>query len=140
MMKSEINVRWMENMAFESEINGHKIVIDADPKFGGEDKGPRPKSFTLLALAGCTGMDVISLLKKFRIDVDEFKVRVEGDLTDEHPIQFTKMHVIYEVKGKNIDLEKVNKAVKLSQEKYCGVIATYRKGIEISYEVLVKSE
>jgi len=106
MKKTEINVKWMENMAFESEVNGHKIVIDADPKLGGENKGPRPKAFTLLALAGCTGMDVISLLKKFRMDVDDFNVKVEGDLTDEHPVHFTKMHVIYEVKGKNIDLKK----------------------------------
>ncbi|MFC2128329.1 OsmC family protein [Bacteroidota bacterium] len=138
-MKSELNIKWLENMAFESEINGHKIIVDADPKFGGENKGPRPKPFVLLAMAGCTGMDVISLFKKFRLNIKDLNIRVVGDMTEEHPIQFTKMHVIYEIKGIDLDARLIEKAVRLSQEKYCGVIATYKKGIEVSYEIDIKS-
>lgn len=138
-MKSEINVKWLENMAFESEINGHKIIVDADPKFGGENKGPRPKPFVLLAMAGCTGMDVASLFKKFKQKVKDLNIRVIGDLTEEHPVQFTKMHVIYEIKGEDLNSKLIEKAVRLSQEKYCGVIATYKKGIEISYEIQINN-
>ena len=137
-MKSEVSVNWLENMAFESEINGHKLVIDASPEFGGQDKGPRPKQLVLLALAGCTAMDIASLMKKFRMDVKDMKITVQGELSEDHPKQFIGMHVVYNITGNNIDLKKVEKAVKLSQEKYCGVNAQYKKGIEITYEIKVE--
>ena len=66
-MKDEINVVWTGDMTFETELNGHKLIIDADKKVGGKDKGPRPKPLMMLSLAGCTGMDVISILKKMRV-------------------------------------------------------------------------
>ncbi|MFW5774371.1 MAG: OsmC family protein, partial [Tangfeifania sp.] len=91
----------------------------------------------LAALAGCTGMDVVSILKKMRVDVKDFNVTVEGDLTEEHPKQFSKMHVIYEFKGKNLPMDKLRKAVNLSEERYCGVSATYRKAMEITSEIKV---
>ncbi len=75
----------------------------------------------MVALAGCTGMDMVSLLKKMRVNYESLNIMVEGDLTEEHPKHFTKMKVIYEFKGKDIDLKKVEKAVDLSKEKYCGV-------------------
>src|SRR5664280_1305811 len=87
-MKEIVNTKWLSNMAFESDINGHKIVIDADPNVGGENRGPRPKPFMLAALGGCTAMDVISILKKMRVEVDSFNVKVEGDLTEEFPKRF----------------------------------------------------
>ena len=67
--REEINTRWIDNMAFETEINGHKLIIDADHEVGGENLGPRPKPFMLAALGGCTAMDVISILKKMRVEV-----------------------------------------------------------------------
>ena len=136
-MKSEISVNWLKNMAFETKINGHSIIIDASEEFGGEDKGPPPKPFVLLALAGCTAMDVISLLKKFRMDVKDLKVTVEGDLSEEHPKQYTKMHIIYRITGNNIDIKKVEKAVILSQDRYCGVSAQYKKGLDISHKIII---
>ena len=137
MAKQEIKVSWKEKMAFEAEVNGHKIMLDAAETVGGEDRGPRPKPLMLTALAGCTGMDVISILKKMRIEVDDFNVRVEGDLTDEHPKQYYKMNVIYEFKGKDLPLEKLKKAVSLSEEKYCGVSALYKKAIELTSEIKI---
>lgn len=78
----------------------------------------------LVALAGCTGIDVVSILKKMRMNFDEFKIMVEGELTEEHPRHFTRMHVVYEFKGKYLPLDKIQKAIELSQQKYCGVSAT----------------
>ena len=138
MAKQEVQVSWLENMAFEAEINGHKIILDASEEVGGENRGPRPKPFLLTALAGCTGMDVVSILGKMRVNLDGFNVIVEGDLTEEHPKQFYKMNVIYEFAGKDLPLEKLQKAVSLSEERYCGVSAMFRKSIEITSEIRIK--
>lgn len=137
MSKQEVKVNWLENMAFEAVVNGHKIRIDAAEPVGGKNRGPRPKPLMLTALAGCTGMDVVSILKKMRINLDDFNVTVEGDLTDEHPKQFYKMNVIYEFKGKDLPLEKLKKAVSLSEENYCGVSAMYKKAIEVTSEIKI---
>lgn len=137
MAKEEVKVNWLENMAFEADVNGHKIILDATEPVGGENRGPRPKPFMLTALAGCTGMDVVSILKKMRIKLDGFNVTVEGDMTDEHPKQFYKMNVIYEFKGKDLPLDKLKKAVSLSEEKYCGVSALYKKVIEVTSEIKI---
>ena len=135
MATEQIKVNWLENMAFEAEVNGHKITLDAAEAVGGENRGPRPKPLMLVALAGCTGMDVVSILKKMRVEVEAFSVKVEGDLTEEHPKQFTQMRVIYEFKGKDLPMDKLEKAVNLSEERYCGVSAMYRKAIGISTEI-----
>lgn len=137
MSKETVNTTWLSNMAFETEINGHKIVIDAGPQVGGENRGPRPKPLMLAALGGCTGMDVISILGKMRVEVDSFNVVVEGELTDEHPRHFTKMHVIYEFKGSDLPLDKLQKAVDLSEERYCGVSAVYKKTMEMTSEIRI---
>ena len=128
---------WKGNMEFETELNGHKLTIDATPEVGGHDKGPRPKMLMLTALAGCTGMDVVSILGKMKVTFDEFNVRVDGTLTEEHPKYYESMKVIYEFKGDNLDLEKLKKAIELSQEKYCGVSALYKKAISLSYEIKI---
>src|SRR6056297_1277599 len=137
MAKEQVKISWKEKMAFSAEVNGHEIMLDASEKVGGENRGPRPKPLMLAALAGCTGMDVVSILKKMRVEVEDFNVSVEGDLTEEHPKQFSKMHVIYEFKGKDLPMEKLQKAVNLSEERYCGVSATYRQAMEITSEIKV---
>lgn len=124
-------------MAFEADVNGFKIMLDADPAVGGQNAGPRPKPLTLVSLAGCTGMDVISILKKMRVEPTFFNVSVEGELTEEHPKYYHKIHLIYELKGEGIDIEKVEKAVSLSQERYCGVSALLKAGAEISHEIRI---
>lgn len=137
MGKSVVKTSWLEKMAFETEVNGHKIILDAADEVGGENRGPRPKPLMLSALAGCTGMDVISILQKMRIKVDTFNVIVEGDLTDEHPKHFIKMHIIYEFSGNDLSLDKLQMAVDLSLEKYCGVTASYRKAMEVTSEIRI---
>ncbi len=137
MAKQEVKVQYLENMAFKANVNGHEIILDAAEQVGGENRGPRPKPLMLTALAGCTGMDVVSILKKMRVEFDDFNVIVEGDLTEEHPKQFYKMNVIYEFKGSNLPMEKLKKAVSLSEERYCGVSASYKKAMEITSEIRI---
>lgn len=134
-LKHKIETKWQEGMAFEAEVNDHIIRIDADETMGGKNIGPRPKPLLLVALAGCTSMDTISILKKMRIEPISFNVSVEGELTDEHPKYYNKLHILYEFKGKNLPLEKLQKAVDLSQERYCGISEMLRKSSEITYEI-----
>lgn len=138
MEKRVIDVTWMEKMAFKTSINGHEMILDADSETGGEDRGPRPKPLMLVALAGCAGMDVISLLKKMRVEVDYFNVNVEGELTEGHPRHFRKIHMIYEFKGHNIPISKLQKAVKMTEDKYCGVSAVYKKALRLTSEIRIK--
>jgi putative redox protein len=136
-MKDCIDVNWTGDLSFETEVNGHRLVMDARTETGGKDTGPRPKPLMMVALAGCTGMDVASLLKKMRIEVESFNIRIEGEMTETHPKQFISMHVIYSFKGKDLPMDKLKRAVELSQETYCGVSATYKKAMKLSYEIKV---
>jgi putative redox protein len=136
-MSHIVETNWKGNMQFEATVSGHKLIMDATPDSGGEDKGPRPKQLMLASLAGCTGMDVVSILKKMQVELDEFNIEIEAGLTEEHPKYYDKMHIIYKFKGKNLDPEKLKKAVDLSQERYCGVSAAYRKAMELTYEIRI---
>lgn len=134
--------KWIGDMAFEWDVEGYKFVVDADPKSGGQNKGPRPKPFMLSALGGCTAMDVISILRKMKVvdDIDDFKVNVSGELTETHPKHFISMHVVYEFtpkEGKVLDIEKIKKAVSLSEESYCGVSAVYKKSMPVTSEIVI---
>ncbi len=137
-MKTFIASKWVGGMAFETDIEGHKIIVDASQEAGGQDLGVRPKPLMLVALAGCTGMDVVSLLKKMHVDFSEFSVEVEGITSEEHPKKYTEMTVIYRVKGNNVDFDKVEKAVKLSEEKYCGVNAVYKEVVKMNYKIVIE--
>ncbi len=136
-MKHEIDVLWGNNMYFESDIDGHKVAVDATPEVGGEDKAPRPKKLMLMALAGCTGMDVISILAKMRIVPTYFNMKIEGEITEDHPKYYKSMHIIYEFRGDQLPLEKLQKAVDLSAEKYCGVQALYKLAIPVTNEIKI---
>jgi len=136
-MKDVINVKWIGEMAFETDVDEHKILLDASPDVGGKNKGPRPKPLLMVSLAGCTAMDVISILKKMKVDVLDFNVKVEAKLSDEHPKRFTDLHLIYEFKGNNLPLEKIEHAISLSQDKYCGVSATLKNVTHLTYEIKI---
>lgn len=136
-MKQRVNTSWAGNMQFNAEVSGHKVIMDATPDVGGEDKGARPKQLLMAALAGCTGMDVVSILKKMRVEVDAFDIEIEAKMTEEHPKHYNKMHIIYKFEGKNLDEAKLKKAVDLSQEQYCGVSATYKKVMDLTYEIVI---
>lgn len=139
-MSHKIECIWKSNMTFEAEVDNHIITMDTDPMVGGEGMGPRPKLLLLAGLAGCSGMDVVSILRKMRIEPEYFNIAVEGDLTEDHPKYYNKIHIIYSLKGKDLDIEKVQKAVDLSKEKYCGVSAQLRFGAEITYEIRLNED
>lgn len=134
----KVNVNWSGNMAFEAEVNGFKIPIDADEKVGGQNSGPRPKPLVLVGLAGCTGMDVISILGKMKVVPDYFNVEVDGEMTDEHPKYYHKIHIKYFFKGDHLPIDKLEKAITLSQDKYCGVSEMLRKAAEITHEIIIE--
>ena len=136
-MKHVVDMAWTDQLAFEADLDGHRVIVDATRDVGGNDLGPRPKRLMLTALAGCTGIDVIMILKKMKVEVEAFNVIVEADVTEEHPMHYYKMKVIYQFKGKDLPMEKLEKAVKLSEEKYCGVTAVYKKAMELTTEIRV---
>ena len=137
--KLSIVADWKNGLAFEAAIGRHRLVMDSVPEAGGKGLGPPPKPLMLVALAGCTGMDVISVLDKMRVVVEKFRITVEGEVTEEHPKQFYKMHVIYEFTGKDLPEDKLKRAIELSQDKYCGVSATYKKASKLTWEMKINS-
>jgi putative redox protein len=139
-MKEEIIARWADGMSFDSTIDEVEITVDSHVKFGGQGKGPRPKPLLLFSLAGCTGMDVLSLLKKMRIEFTDFKIKVTADLTEDHPKYYHKIHLTYLFSGEGLDAGKIEKAVNLSQDKYCGVSYMLSKSAEISYEIRINED
>ena len=133
-------VVWQNGMAFEAHLDGFNFTIDADAAVGGQGKGPKPKGLTLVSLAGCTAMDVISILKKMRVEPDHFEVGTEGKLTAEHPKKFTDIVVTYKFRGKDLPLDKIKRAIELSMENYCGVSATLKPAVNISAEIYINDQ
>lgn len=137
-MKQTLNTSWKGNMEFDALVGDHHLIMDASPEVGGNNAGVRPKSLMLASLAGCTGMDVISILKKMRIEPKTFDIKIEAELTEEHPKHYTAVHLIYEFSGDGLEEDKLRKAIELSQERYCGVSAVYRKALELTYEIRIR--
>ena len=137
-MKETIKVEWLNDLSFEADVDGHKIYMDSSLDHGGKNVGPRPKPLMMVALAGCTGMDVAAILKKMKENVESFTVEVEGDVSEDHPKRFEGMKVIYRVRGKGVSRKNVEKAVNLSVTKYCGVSANYSKAFDITHEIIIE--
>ncbi len=137
-MKHTVDTSWKGNMLFDANVSGHHVMMDALPPVGGEDKGSRPKEMMLAALAGCTGMDVVSVLKKMRVELAGLNIRVEAEVTEVHPKHYNKMHIIYEFTGTDLPSNLLKKAVDLSQNRYCGVSFMYKKAMEVTYEIRIK--
>lgn len=133
-MQHTISCKYEKDMCFEAEVAGHKIKLDASPQFGGQDYGPTPKPLLLTSLAGCTGLDVVSILNKMRVPIKYFNVVVSGELSETEPKVYTSIHITYQVDNA-VPKDKVEKAVKLSQEQYCGVSAMLRKACELTYSI-----
>ena len=132
-----IKSEWKGDMAFEADINGHKVIMDANTEGGGHNLGSSPKKLLLVALSGCTGMDVVSILKKMHVEIQKCSIEVQGDVAEEHPKRYTKMHVIYKFTGKDIPMDKLEKAVKMSEDTYCGVEALFKLAIDVTSEIKI---
>jgi putative redox protein len=125
-------------MSFEAQINGFNLKLDAAESVGGKNLGPRPKPMLLVALGGCTGMDVVSILNKMRVKYDDFRMEISGEQTEEHPKYYHTINLKYIFKGKDLPMEKLEKAVNLSQDRYCGVSAMLGKAAELNTDIVVE--
>lgn len=126
-----ITTTWKGNMQFESTNPGGSLIIDAAEEVGGTNNGLRPKALMLSALAGCSGLDVASLIKKMRLEVTDFNIETQGFLTDTEPQVYNKVMVTYHFYGSDLNEEKLNRAVELSVEKYCGVMHMFRSFADV---------
>lgn len=130
----DATVRWIDGMRFEGTGgSGGGITLDARPEHGGTGAGPSPMETVLLALGGCTGIDVVSILRKMRVPLDGLEIRVTGDRAEEHPRVFIRVHIEYIVTGRGLAPDQVRRAVELSQDKYCSVSAMLRASAELSF-------
>jgi putative redox protein len=124
---------WKGQMVFEGKTeSGHSVLMDAKPEVGGEDRGPRPMELLMVSLGGCTAMDVVSILKKMRTDLESMTISIDSEQASEHPKIFTKISIQYNFVGRDIKEENVKKAIELSQEKYCSVTAMLKEKAEIT--------
>ncbi len=137
-MTMTTSVTWESGLAFAVEQDGHHYRIDASPEAGGRDLGPRPKALLLSGLGGCTGIDVVSILEKMRVSIDGLEIQVSAESRDEHPRIFTGIHVRYLFRGRDLPLDKLERAVKLSEDTYCGVSAMLRPAVPITSEIVVE--
>ena len=135
MAQHEIETQWMGKMQFNSLINGHTIVMDAPERVGGEDNGPIPKPFILTALSGCTGMDIVAILRKSQKEVQDLNIKVTGELSKQQPVQYIAIHVSYDFTGEESSRDAALDAVTVSQEKYCGVSQMLKKALPVTWEV-----
>jgi putative redox protein len=128
-------MKWVGNLKFVGATPcGHSVVIDGPREVGGDDSAARPGELTLVALGGCTAIDVVTILRKMRVEFDSFEIEVNAEQAEEHPKVWTKLHVKYIFKGRDMDESKVKKAIDLSEERYCYVSAMLRKTAEMTYE------
>ena len=130
-MNNKVIASWKGNTQFEAETPGGKITMSSL-----EDGGLGPKALMLDALVGCTGIDIVSYIKKMRLKVDDIKLEAEATLTDEHPKYYDNVKVSYHFFGSKLDKEKLKKAVNLSSEKYCGVIKMFRQFASVEIEII----
>lgn len=138
---AHVEVKWLDGMRFWAiPDSGHGVIMDTEKEKGGKDSAARPMELLLISLAGCTGMDVIYILKKMRLQIDGFELHVDAERKDEHPKVYKKVHVKYIVYGKNIPEDKVKEAIELSQNKYCSVSATLREVGELTYEFEIREK
>ena len=134
---NHISTKWLGKMALESNNpSGHDLKIDAGLEDGGEGSGYRPKALMLSSLAGCSGLDVAALIKKMKLEVEDFHIETIGELTEEHPKYYHKVKIEYHFHGPNLNEERLQRAVDLSVEKYCGVMEMFRKFTELEIETV----
>lgn len=136
-VNNHVTTKWLGKMALHStNPSGLDLTIDASPDDGGEGLGYRPKALMLSSLAGCSGLDIAMLIRKMKLAVEDFNIETIGELTDEHPKYYHKVKVEYHFYGKALDEAKLQKAVNLSVEKYCGVMEMFRQFAALEIETI----
>lgn len=137
---SKTTISWKGKMTFEgSSESGHTVLMDAKTEAGGDDRGPRPMEMVLVALGGCTGMDVVSILNKMRVPYERFEIDIEAERAPQHPKVYTQITVVYKIWG-NVPADKFTRAVELSKEKYCSVTHMLKSTAEMKYALEINGE
>lgn len=133
-MKVESHTKWVRDMQFTGAgWSGIEVTMDAAREFGGKESAARPLELLLVSLAGCTGMDVVSLLRKMRVDFTGIELHIEAEKSEDHPHVFTEINLTYVISGSGVDEDKFKKAIQLSQDKYCSVSAMLRKACPVNW-------
>lgn len=130
-----VNTSHKGGLAFSSTIGNHQLLMDASEEHGGQDLGASPKRLMLASLAGCTGIDVVMLLEKMKASFSDFSIDIEAVLSDEHPKIYKEVTVLYKIRMKESEHPKMEKAVQLSQEKYCGVSAMFKAFAKVNHRI-----
>ena len=131
-----VETQWMGKMQFNALVNGHTVIMDGPEKVGGEDNGPIPKPFVLTALSGCTGMDVVKILRNAGIEMRNLDITVTGEISRHIPIEYVAIHIVYSFEGDEHFQNEALKAVTDSQEKYCGVSHMLKKIMPVTWDVV----
>ena len=129
-----VTTEWQDKMHFASLVNDHIIHFDKLEIHGGQDRGSRPKQVMLSALAGCTGMEIISILEKMRIKIEGLEIDIKGELNDGQPKIYKSIHILFKIKCEYADRSKIERAIQLA-DKYCGVLAMFKKFAKTTSEV-----
>lgn len=135
-MLMNVKVELEENLKFNAQgETGHNMPMDASESSGGDDSAASPMEMLLAGLGGCTGIDVVMILRKMKAEIEDFNIDIEAERAEEHPKRYKKIHLKYYIKGKNLEDKKVQKAIDLSENKYCSASASLNAEITHSYEI-----
>lgn len=127
----ETKVIWVKGMQFAGSADSkHQVIMDAAPSVGGDDGGVRPMELFLIGLGGCTGMDVVSILRKMRVEFEDLEIEIKAKKADEHPKVYEEIEMRYVITGADIPEDKFLRAIELSQQRYCSASAILRKTAE----------
>lgn len=136
MATNSVSTVFTKNMSFTAKVSGYDVLMDTTEADGGDASGASPKQLMLASLAGCTGIDVVSILNKMKVVFSNFSIDVDADVTEEHPKVYNKVKLTYKIKVDAEAQSKVEKAVSLSQDKYCGVTAMFKTFAAVKIEII----
>jgi len=138
----QARVKWVQDVMFVTESgSGHAVVVDGAPEYGGRNVGPRPMELLLMGLGGCTAFDVVTILRKSRQDITHVEAELSAERADAVPAVFTRIHVHFVVRGRDLKESQVKRAVDLSAEKYCSAsIMLGQAGVEITHDFEIVAE
>jgi putative redox protein len=137
-MSTTAKISWVEGALFVAESgSGHTFTMDGAPDVGGRNLGARPMEVMLMGMGGCTAIDVVSMLKKQRQDIEGVEVSMVAERADDHPKVFTEVRLVYTVRGRKLNKALVDRAVSLSDEKYCSATQMFKKTAKVTHEIVI---
>ncbi len=134
-------IKQIKGITFAGKTDSnHWITMDGPEEFGGSNAGIRPKELLLVGLGGCTGSDVVSILQKKRINLQDFEINISAEVAEQHPQVFTKIHIEYVFYGNDLPAKDIERAIELSQTKYCSVTKMLEKAAEVTHSYRIEKK